>query len=451
MTTDKHMVIGGLFEAYGYQPSAWLMDDSIDSAQTDIDYFRNIAQIAETGKLDFFFLADTPAARTDDVDKWSRGPIYTNYMDPVTLLSAMSGATRHIGLCATASTSFTEPYNVARQFAALDHVTHGRAGWNVVTTSNDYAARNFGLDRLPPHDKRYAKAREHFDIVAKLWDTWEDDAFIFDRNDVRMYDPGKFHVLHHEGEFFNVHGGLNVARPPQGHPVIIQAGASEQGKEFAAETAEVVFGPANNREAAIRYYDDLKGRLAKYGRTPDDLKILSGLSLVVGESEAHARELWEEWESRIHLDIQLLYIKTDLETDLSDLPLDEPVPLDRIPAKANWTQVYFDEIAGMIRQGLTLREIARRYNRSKSVFLGTGKQVADQMEDWVASGASDGFMVAFPVLPYCLTSMIDQVLPELQRRGLFRTEYTGRTLRENLGLKRPENIHVKRRVGSAGA
>ncbi len=437
------MVIGGLFEANGYQPSAWQAEGAVDNAPTDIGYFRRIIEIAEAGKLDFFFLADTPAARTDDLDKWARGPLYMNYMEPITTLTALSTFTRHIGLGATASTTFYEPYNIARLYAALDHISHGRAAWNVVTSANDYAARNFGLDRLPPHDRRYAQAREFFDVVRRLWDTWDDDAFIWDRENVRQFDPARFHVLDHRGEFFRVHGALNVARSPQGHPVIFQAGASETGKEFAAETAEVVFGTGANKAAAKAFYDDLKGRLPKYGRAPEDLKVLSGISLVVAPTEAEAREKWEEWQALVHPDIQLLYIKTDLETDLSDLPLDEPVPLERIPAKSNHHQAYFDEIAGLIRQGLTLREVCRRYNRSKEVFLGSPVQIADMMADWVASGASDGFMVAFPVLPYCLTSMVDGVIPELQRRGLFRTEYTGKTLRENLGLKRPASIYTK--------
>jgi FMN-dependent oxidoreductase (nitrilotriacetate monooxygenase family) len=441
MFDKKHIVIGGLFEANGYQPSAWQAEGATDNAPTDIEYFRNIIQIAEAGKLDFFFMADTPAARTTDVDKWSRGPLYMNYMEPITTLAALATHTKHIGLGATASTTFYEPYNIARLFAALDHISHGRAAWNVVTTANDFAARNFGLDKLPPHDKRYGQARESLSVVKKLWDTWDDDAFIWDRQNVRQFDPLKFHILDHQGEYFKLYGGLNVARPPQGHPVIFQAGASETGKQFAAETAEVVFGTGANKAAAKAFYDDLKGRMSSFGREKDELKVLSGISLVVASSEAEAREKWEEWQSLIHPDIQLLYIKTDLETDLSDLPLDEPVPLDRIPAKSNHHQVYFDEIAGLIRQGLTLREVCRRYNRSKEVFLGTPSQVADLMEDWVGSGASDGFMVAFPVLPYCLTSMVDGVIPELQRRGLFRTDYTGKTLRENLRLKRPDSVH----------
>lgn len=440
--TKKPMVLGGLFEANGYHSSAWLVPGATDGAATDVDYFKDIVQKAEDGKLDFFFLADTPAARTEKLDAWTRGPLYMNMLEPITLLTALAGCTSHIGLGATASTSFYEPYNVARLFASLDHISRGRAAWNVVTSANDFAARNFGLDKLPPHDRRYEKAQEFFKIVTSLWDTWEDDAFVYDHDGVRMFDPAKFHVTDHEGPFFKVHGGLNMARPPQGHPVIFQAGASEAGKELAAETAEVVFGTGANKAQAIRFYEDLKGRMAKFGRDRDELKVLSGVSIVVGEDEEDARRKWDYWQGLVHTDISLMYMKTDLETDLSDLPLDEPVPEHRIPEKSNFHQVYFDEIVGLIRQGLTLREVMRKYNRSKAIFFGTGAQVADQMEDWVASGASDGFMIAFPVLPESLTDFTTKVVPELQRRGLFRTEYTGTTLRDNLGLKRPPNRHA---------
>ncbi|GBQ87804.1 monooxygenase [Gluconacetobacter johannae DSM 13595] len=442
MSARRHIVLGGLFEANGYHPAAWLMPGAQDGAATDIGYFRRIVQTAERGKLDFFFLADTPAARTEDLDAWTRAPLYMNMMEPITLLSAIAGATSHIGLGATASTSFYEPYNVARLFASLDHISHGRAAWNVVTTANDYAARNFGLDALPPHQRRYDRAGEFLGIVQALWDTWEDDAFIHDKANVRMFDPGKFHALDHQGEFFRVRGGLNMARSPQGQPVIFQAGASETGREFAARTAEVVFGTGASMSEAIAFHQDLKGRMARYGRHPDALKVLSGVSIVLGESAAHAREKWAAWQEMVHIDIGLMYLKTDLETDLSDLPLDEAVPEHRIPEKSNFHQVYFEEIAGLIRQGLTLRQVCRRYNRSKAIFYGTARQIADQMEEWVAAGASDGFMMALPVLPDSLTDITEKVVPELQRRGLFRTEYQGTTLRENLGLARPRNRHA---------
>lgn len=438
----KEIIIGGLFEANGYSPSAWMLENAVANAPTKIEYFCDIIKKAERGKLDFFFLADTPACRTDNVEKWARGPLYMDYMEPITTLSALAMVTQHIGLGATASTSFYEPYNLARLFAALDHISHGRAAWNVVTTANDYAAKNFGLDKLPPHDLRYEHAEEFYDVVCKLWDSWEDDAFIWDKANAYQFDPKKLHVLHHDGRFFKVDGALNVARPPQGHPVIFEAGASEKGKAFAARSAEVVFGTGANKAQAIAYYQEVKSRLPQYGRSSDDLHICSGISLVVGKDKAEAQAKWDAWQAKIHTDIKLLYIKTDLETDLSDLPLDEPVPLARIPSQSNFHQIYFDEIAGLIRQGLTLREVCKRYNRSKAVFLGNAQEIADEMQDWVESGACDGFMIAFPVLPDCLDDVVEEVIPELQRRGLFKTDYRGTTLREHLGLKKPKNSYL---------
>jgi FMN-dependent oxidoreductase (nitrilotriacetate monooxygenase family) len=365
-----------------------------------------------------------------------------NVLEPITLLSAIAGATSRIGLGATASTSFFEPYNLARQFASLDHISHGRAAWNVVTSANDYAARNFGLDRLPPHADRYAKAKEFVDVVEALWDTWEDGAFIYDKATSQSFLPEKQHLLDHNGKYFTVHGALNIERSPQGRPVIIQAGASDTGRDFAAEYAEVVFGSSGNLDGAKAFYSDLKERMGKFGRRPDDLKIASGISVVIGESEQEAREKLERWQDLIHPDVGVMRIGQDLETDLSDLPLDEPVPEHRIPKTSNHHQAYFNEIAGMIREGLTLRAIAKRYNRAKATFCGTAKQVADHMEFWTEAGACDGFMISFLALPSTMTDFVEKVVPELQRRGVFRNDYEGRTLREHLGLARPDNRYA---------
>jgi N-acetyl-S-(2-succino)cysteine monooxygenase len=442
MSKKKQMVIGALMHANGSHAASWLMDEARPHASTDIDYYREMAQLAERGKLDFVFIADTPAARTENLRAWSRSPLFMNVLEPITLLSAIAGATTHIGLGATASTSFYEPYNIARLFASLDHISHGRAAWNVVTSANDYAARNFGLDRLPPHADRYAKAKEFVDVVEALWDTWEDGAFIYDKESCQSFIPEKQHLVDHKGKYFTVHGALNLARPPQGRPVIIQAGASDTGKDFAAEYAEVVFGSSGNLDNAVAFYRDLKDRMGKFGRRPDDLKIASGISVVLGESEQEARDKLNSWQELVHPDVGVLRLGQDLETDLSDLPLDEPVPVSRIPATSNLHKAYFDEIAGLIRQGLTLREIARRFNRAKATFCGTVTQVADHMEHWIEAGACDGFMISFVALPSTMSDFITKVVPELQRRGVFRQDYEGRTLRDHLGLSRPENRHV---------
>jgi FMN-dependent oxidoreductase (nitrilotriacetate monooxygenase family) len=442
MSKKKQMVIGALVHANGSHAASWLMDEARPHASTDIDHYREMAQLAERGKLDFFFIADTPAARTENLRAWSRSPLFMNVLEPLTLLSAIAGATSHIGLGATASTSFYEPYNIARLFASLDHISHGRAAWNVVTSANDYAARNFGLDRLPPHADRYAKAKEFVDVVEALWDSWEDGAFVYDKAACQSFIPEKQHLVDHKGKYFTVHGALNLERPPQGRPVIIQAGASDTGRDFAAEYAEVVFGSSGNLDNAVAFYRDLKDRMGKFGRRPDDLKIASGISVVLGETEQEARDKLERWQELVHPDVGVLRLGQDLETDLSDLPLDEPVPASRIPATSNLHKAYFDEIAGLIRQGLTLREIARRFNRAKATFCGTVTQVADHMEHWIEAGACDGFMISFAALPSTMSDFVTKVVPELQRRGVFREDYTGRTLRDHLGLSRPENRHV---------
>jgi FMN-dependent oxidoreductase (nitrilotriacetate monooxygenase family) len=442
MSKKKQLVIGALIHPNGSHPASWLMQEAHPHASTDIDYYRAMAQLAERGKFDFFFIADTPAARTENLKVWSRSPVFMNVLEPITLLSAVAGATTHIGLGATASTSFYEPYNVARLFASLDHISHGRAAWNVVTSANDYAARNFGLERLPPHGERYAKAREFVQVVEALWDTWEDEAFVYDQEACLSFVPDKLHALDHHGKYFTVQGALNLRRSPQGKPVIIQAGASDTGRDFAAETAEVVFGSAATLESAKAFYRDLKERMAKFRRRPDALKVASGISVVIGESEQEARDKLESWQNLIHPDVGVMRIEQDLETSLSDLPLDEPIPEHRIPKSSNFHQAYFDEIVAMIRSGMTLREMSKHYNRSKATFCGTAMQIADHMEAWVEAGACDGFMISFPALPSSLTDFVEKVVPELQRRGVFRTDYTGRTLRDHLGLQRPENRYV---------
>ncbi|WP_339115085.1 LLM class flavin-dependent oxidoreductase [Thioclava sp. GXIMD2076] len=439
---QKQLRIGTLIEAYGLHAAAWLATDPAPGAPTDIAYFQNIARICEEAKFDFFFLADTPATRTTDLEAWSRSPMYMNQLEPITLLTALAGSTSKIGLAATASTSFYEPYNIARLYASLDHISKGRAGWNVVTTANNFAAKNFGLDRLPPHDKRYAKAHEFYDVVTALWDTWEDDAWIYDREEGLTFDTAKFHPVSHKGEFFTVEGGLNIARPPQGYPVIIEAGASEAGKTFAAQTAEAVFGVATDIDEAIAFYKDLKGRMPAFGRDPDQLKVLAGATIVVGDSAEEAKARFDHWQSLIHPEVGLVRIKQDLETDLSDLDLDQPVPMDRIPEKANFHAAYFEEIKGLIAKGHTLREICQKYTRAKVTIFGSPEEVADMMQEWLEREACDGFMLTFPVLPSTLEDFRDRVVPVLQARGIFRRDYEGSTLREHLGLARPENRHV---------
>ncbi|HEY0201955.1 MAG TPA: LLM class flavin-dependent oxidoreductase [Burkholderiaceae bacterium] len=439
----SEMALALLVHPNGSHPASWLRSDAPKNASNNIEYYRHLAQTAERGKFDLFFIADTPAARTEKLDIYSRWPTFMNVFEPITLLSAIAGATNHIGLGATASTSFFEPYNLARQFASLDHISSGRAAWNVVTSANDYAARNFGLDKLPPHSDRYVKARECFEVVASLWDTWEEGAFIGDKESGRVFDPAKFHATDHDGKYFHVHGGLNIARTPQGRPVIIQAGASSEGREFAAETAEVVFASDGTLPAAQRFYADLKGRMGKFGRQESELKILAGLSPIVGSSQAEAEDKYHTLQNLIHPDVGRMRVGADLEVDLSGLPLDEPIPEHMLPSSSNLHQAYFAQIVAMIREKkMTLRQLYTSYERGKVTVCGTPTQIADHMEQWLRARAADGFMLSLHVLPNDLDPFVQLVVPELQRRGLARKDYTGSTLRHNLGLPTPRNRHA---------
>jgi len=437
MPAPRTIALATLVQPNGNHLAAWLAPGAQPDAGTDIAWWQRMAGIAEAGTFDLFFIADTPALRTERMEVWSHAPSFMNQLEPLTLLSAVAGATRRIGLGATASTSFNEPYNVARQFASLDHISGGRAAWNVVTSANDFAARNYGHAKLPPHDRRYARAAEFVEVVRKLWGCWEPDAFVFDRERKLTFDPAKFHLVDHEGAHFRVHGGLNIAPAPQGQPVIIQAGASEAGRELAAATAEVVFGTSATVGEAVAFYRDVKGRMARHGRDPEAMRILGGITVVVGRTREEAEARNRAYMDLLHPAVGVMRVGQDLETDLSDLPLDEPIPAHRIPAAANHHRAYFAEILGMIREGLTLREVAMRYNRSKAVLCGSPAQIADVMQEWVEAGACDGFMLTFPVMPACLQDFVDTVVPELRRRGLFREDYAGTTLRDHLGLPRP--------------
>lgn len=441
--TKRMMSLGVLMHGTGSHPASWLHPATKADGSTDIHHYAEMAKVAEAAKFDLFFIADTPAARTNNLHAWSRYPLFMNCMEPVPLLSAVAMVTSRIGLGGTTSTSFSEPYNVARQFAALDHISAGRAAWNVVTSANDYAARNFGEDALAPHAERYRRAREFVAVTQALWDTWEDDAFVRDRTSGLYLDPAKQHPINHDGEFFRVHGALNIERSPQGQPVIIQAGQSEDGKEFSAEVAEIVFSSTATLDRAQAFYRDLKGRLKKFGRTENDLKILPGISPIIGETMEEAEKKYQYIQSLVHPEVGRQFLAEDLEADLTGLPFDEPIPEERIPAKSNLHQAYFEHIVEMIRvEKLTLGEICKRYSRGRSVLRGTPKSIADMMEEWFTGYGADGFMLAPQTVPEGLTDFANSVVPELQRRGLFRKEYEGSTLRDHCGLRRPENKHV---------
>jgi FMN-dependent oxidoreductase (nitrilotriacetate monooxygenase family) len=429
--------------AAGVHPASWMHPGAVHGAANSIGYYTQIARTAERGLFDLFFIADTPAARTRNLEAWSRYPLFMNTLEPLTLLACVAASTNRIGLGGTASTSFGEPYTIARQFGTLDHVSHGRAAWNVVTSANEYVAQNFGQDTLPPHAERYERAREFVDVVQALWDTYEDGAIVENQASGQYFDPAQFHPLDHRGKYFSVRGALNLARSPQGQPVIIQAGASETGKEFAAQVAEVVFGTATNLAEAKAFYDDLKGRMAKYGRRPDEMKILCGRGVMLGATRQEAEEKFDALQALMHPTVGRFFLGTDLEMDLSDLPLDEPIPADRIPKSAQFHQAYFAQIVDLIRkENPTLRQLYLRYERGRATFKGTARDVVDDMEAWVEAGAADGFMLTFNQLPDNLDEFINQVIPELQRRGRYRTAYEGVTLRDHLGLACPPNRYA---------
>lgn len=386
------------------------------------------------------FFADGVAVRDrgKGTEAWSRSAVV--HFEPLTLLSALSVVTERIGLTATVSTTYNEPFHLARKFASLDYLSGGRAGWNLVTSATEAEAKNFSREKHMEHTQRYERAKEFVDVVTKLWDSWEDDAFLRDKESGIYFDPDKLHVPNHKGEHFSVRGPLNVARPLQGYPVIIQAGSSEDGQNLAAQTAEVVFTAQQTLAEAQAFYSGLKGRLAKYGRSPDDLKIMPGVFPVIGKTEQEAKDKYEQLQELIHPTVGLGLLSGLVGgVDLSSYPLDGPVPELPDTELAKSRLKLLTDLAK--RENLTIRQLylAIAGARGHRTIWGTPQQIADQLEEWFVNGGADGFNIMPPWLPGGLDKFVDLVIPELQRRGLFRTEYEGRTLRENLGLPRPEN------------
>ncbi|MEV6397927.1 LLM class flavin-dependent oxidoreductase [Streptomyces sp. NPDC051907] len=418
----------------GHHDAAWRHPRTQPERITDLAYFQELARTAERGRLDSLFLADGVAlwgnARYNAVGGF----------EPLTLLSALAVATEHIGLIATVSTTFNEPFHVARKFASLDHLSDGRAGWNIVTSGNVAESRNFGLEEHPDHALRYERAAEFLDVTRQLWDSWHDDAVVVDREQ-GVYSPeGAVRPIGHRGKHFRVDGPLNVQRSPQGHPLLVQAGSSEDGKEFAARHAEAVFTAQQTLADGQTFYKDLKSRLAKYGRTPDQLKILPGICPILGATEAEALALEDELTGLQVPEYGLQQLSGMLGTDLSGLPLDGPLPELPEERDINGNKSRFTLVAELAhREKLTIRQLIARLGggRGHRVVAGTPEQIADQLELWFAEGAADGFNIMPPYLPGGLDDFVDQVVPLLQDRGLFRTEYTGRTLREHYGLPRP--------------
>ncbi len=437
MPATRKLHLGAFMRPVSLHTGAWRYPGAWPDANFNFSHLKRLAQTLERAKFDAFFMADHLAVLNMPIDSLKRSHTVTSF-DPLTLLPALAAVTEKIGLVATASTTFDQPYHVARKFASLDHISGGRAGWNLVTTSNPDAALNFGMDDHMEHGERYKRAREFFDVVTGLWDSWADDAFVRDVENGIYFDPEKLHVLDHKGQYLSVRGPLNIARPIQGWPVIVQAGASDAGRQIAAETAEAVFTAQPNLEAGRKFYADVKTRTEKAGRNPDHLKILPAAMVLVGDSVQEAQDKRATLDSLVHYDSGLASLSIAIGHDASKFDPDGPLP--DIP-ETNASKTARQNVIDLARStGMTVRQLAQRLGGySGLAFVGTARTIADEMQDWLEQRGSDGFTVNFPYLPGGLDAVCQKVVPELQRRGIFRSEYEGSTLREHLGLPRPEN------------
>ncbi|MGW2028580.1 MULTISPECIES: LLM class flavin-dependent oxidoreductase [Streptomyces] len=439
--TGRQLHLNAFLMNTGHHEASWRLPESDPYAHVELSHYVRLARIAERGTFDSLFLADGPQL-------WSNlAQRPAGALEPLTLLTALATATEHIGLIATASTSYNSPYNLARRFASLDIVSGGRAGWNIVTTAGKEAARNFGLADEPPHAERYARAAEFLDVALKLWDSWEDDAIVADKAAGVWGDDSKIHPPRHRGTYFGVAGPLNVPRTPQGYPLLVQAGSSEDGRAFAARYAEAVFTAQQTLAGAQDFYADLKSRAARAGRDPAHLKVLPGIVPVLGSTEAEARAAERLLEDHIVYEHGVDRLENLLRLPAGTLELDGPLPGDLPPesaiegAKSRYTLVV--ELAR--RDRLTVRQLIGRLGggRGHLTFAGTPEQVADRIETWFTRGAADGFNIMPAVLPSGLDAFVEHVVPRLRARGLFRTEYGPRqTLRERYGLPRPANQYL---------
>ena len=416
----------------GYHVAAWRHPDASPGGNMALSHYVRVTQAAERGLFDMAFLADGVGIRTYDEPKGALERLSKNVQfEPLTLLSALAMVTKRVGLVATASTTYNEPYHVARKFASLDHISGGRAGWNVVTSATDMEGMNFNRDGAPPVADRYDRAAEFVDVVQGLWESWDDDAFVRDKASGLNYRPEALHVLAHKGRHFSVRGPLNVARTPQGSPVIVQAGASDQGRELAAATADVVYAASQTFEDAKAYYDDVKQRMPRYGRTPGELKIMPGLMAVPGRTEQEARDRYEVLQELVDPLVGLNSLANYLG-DLSAFPLDGPVPEPVAQRMHSRARIFLDMAR---RHDYSIRELylAVAGGNGHRLLIGTPARIVDEMEAWFRGGAADGFNMLPPWLPGGLEDVVEMIVPELQRRRLFRTHYEGTTLRHHLG------------------
>jgi alkanesulfonate monooxygenase len=444
------MHLGAFMWGVGHHLAAWRHPSSDPSLVTDWRHYVRLAQIAERGTFDAIFFADNvgiPASRPKTLARSQL--VY--FFDPVVLLSVIAPQTEKIGLISTVSTSYLPPYHLARKFASLDIISGGRTGWNLVTSGSDFEAQNFGLDHQTPHDVRYRRAREYVEVVTGLWDSWDDDAFIYDKAAGRFFDPEALHPLDHHGEFYSVRGPLQTGRPIQGRPVIVQAGSSDDGQDLAAATAEVVFTAQQSLEGAQAFRRGLLERVAMAGRSAGEVLVMPGVMPIIGRTEAEAQEAYQALQDLIDPAIGVGMLSGFLGFDLSGHPVDGPLP--QMPITEGWRsrQEMFVQMAA--RERLSIRQLYQRVAgaRGHKVMIGTAKTVADEMEAWFTGGGADGFNILPALLPDGLAEVVDHLVPELRRRGLFRTEYEGATLREHLGLGRPRSRWPARAEVAAGA
>lgn len=431
MSTARQLRLGTILHGASGNMSAWRHPAAVADASINFDFVQETARIAEQGKLDFLFVADGLYINEKSI------PHFLNRFEPLTVLSALASVTRHLGLVGTLSTSYSEPFTVARQFASLDHLSHGRAGWNVVTSPLEGSAKNFSREKHPDHALRYRIADEYLNVVKGLWDSWEEDAFIRDKASGQFFDPAKLHTLNHHGDFFQVAGPLNIGRTPQGRPIIFQAGASEDGKKLAARHADAIFTHHETLAEAQAFYRDVKQQLEKHGRRHDELHIFQGVSVIVGDSEADAEQQYQTTAALVSINDALNYLGRYFEHhDFSQYPLDEPFP-EIGDLGQNSFRSTTDEIKRNARERqLTLRQVALESASPRPRFSGTAEQVADGLQAWFESRAADGFIIQGGT-PDTFPRFVEKVVPILQARGLFRTDYPGTTLLESLGLALP--------------
>jgi FMN-dependent oxidoreductase (nitrilotriacetate monooxygenase family) len=440
MSIQKKLKLGAIIHGVGGNIAGWRHPDIQADASVSLEFYTNQAQKAEEGKFDLVFIADGLHINEKSI------PHFLNRFEPLTILSALAAVTSKIGLVGTLSTSYSEPFNVARQFASLDHISHGRAGWNVVTSPLEKTALNFSktIEEHPDHSKRYRIAAEYLQVAKGLWDSWEDDAFVRNKETGVFFNSDKLHQLNHRGEFFSVQGPLNIGRSKQGRPLIFQAGSSEAGKDLAAKEADAIFTGHPTLSAAREFYQDVKNRALALGRNPDELAILPGIAPIIGTTEEEAERKYQEIANLVSIDKALDYLGRYFEHhDFSQYPLDEPFP-ELGDLGKNSFQSHTNRIKQQAKaQNLTLRQVALQETTPKPTFIGTPEKVADLIQEWFEGNGADGFIIGSAV-PNGLNDFVDFVVPILQKRGLFRTEYEAETLRGNLGIPYPENRYAKK-------